>query len=177
MKSFLNQKRTRLIIAIFAAMFALGVNAATMKIGKYQIGVISEPFAGAAAWKNDLKEWQCRFANSSELLSILAAIENKNESEAILYTEALTSTRDLTPSEIIYCKGLISIIEKANSLTVSPNGKYLTRPTYDITATTKTGKTVNVGAPCEGNIIKYRYSTKSYYKITGRNETALCGVY
>jgi len=84
-----------------------------------------------------------------------------------------------TSAEQAGCDNLMKVAGYVapKKITVAPNGKHLSRPTYDMTGTVKTGNVVEVGMPCEGSIIKYRYSTKSYYKILGRNETALCGEY
>lgn len=59
-------------------------------------------------------------------------------------------------------------VSKASSRATPPN----TRPTYDITATTKTGNRVLEYTPCEGLPIKSKY-----YKIRDKNETAVCEEY
>ena len=162
-----------LIFVIFAMSYAVTAHSTetTIKIGKYQVGLITSPLSGAAAWRSK-NGFQCRYANSSELTLILDVIKKMSQETATEYIESLTITRPLTHIENQFCEKLYALF----ALVVAPS-KNGSRPTRDIQALKYTGNRVASGTTCEGTLIKKYQKNKGWYKITGRNETALCGEY
>jgi len=137
MKNSLNLSlRGVLTTVIFAVTFAASLSQAigsSITLGKYHVGVISSPFSGAAVWKNEKGESECRYANSKEILDILAAVENKSLNEAVEYIESLKSTRELSSGEIKYCQELYLALYPEPLYKVAVNSRYpnnKTRPAY-----------------------------------------------
>lgn len=160
MKNILNPKRVKItIISIFALMFAANVvhahdlwvsqEGSTVYLGNSEACTAYEYFGAK------------KVANNSAQLAVEASKQYGWPSKPFMQPgcDALKKTAG------------------AKSLVVAPNNGNPTRPTKDMTATTYTGNTVSIKTPCEGQEIKHLYSTKSWYKIVGRNETALCGKY
>ena len=157
-------------LILLTAAFALDSN---VKIGKYRVGVNYSPLSACAVWPTP-DGYLFRAANSTEYLKLSTSVFGLSVDDSVATLEKVAVTRPLTDQEKTLCNEIKALdattlkVSKASSRANPPN----TRPTYDITATTKTGNRVLEGTLCEGLPIKGKY-----HKIIDRNETAICEEY
>ncbi len=103
---------------------------------------------------------------------IVSAIKKMTPEKAVEYVESISQSRALTHDENLFCNKLYELF----TLVVAP-AKKASRPTKDMTATKYTGNRVSSLFQCEGKLIKKYRKNMNWYKIKGRDETALCGEY